>query len=408
VTPVKKKRRRKGIDRPAKPFRDFPLFFHGSGRFAKKIRGKTVYFGYWRGDKAIPWEKALEKYEREKADLHAGRVPVDLDDVFTVEALVNKFLAFKRARVDSGELSALSWQEYYNTAKRVEDALGWNRAVTDLKPDDFEKYRANIAKKWGPHRLAGEVQRIRSMFKYAFDAGYLDRPVRVGPGFVKPTKARMRMHRAKGERKLFEREEVLKMLDAAGPQMRCMILLGLNCGFGNHDCGTLPLSAVDLQRGVIDFARPKTGISRRCFLWPETVEALREVLTNRPAPKKPEAEGRVFVTKYGGSWAKPSELRTNDKGEEKAITDNPVSKEMRKLLDKLNLNGRRNFYCLRHTFATIAGGSRDQVAVDCCMGHVDPSQGATYREMIEDERLQAVVNHVHKWIFASKQAAPVK
>ena len=264
-----------------------------------------------------------------------------------------------------------------------------------MKTDDFEKYRVAVAKKWGPHRLGGEVQRVRSLFKYAFDAGYIDRPVRFGPGFVKPSKARMRMHRAKGEKKLFGRAEIQKMLATAGVQLRAMILLGINAGFGNNDCATLPLSAVDLDRGIIDFPRPKTGIARKVFLWPETVAALCEVLANRPEPKVEEATGRIFITKYGGSWAKQSELA----GDVAVNTDNPVSKEMRKLLDKLDLNGRRNFYCLRHTFETVAGDSRDQGAVDAVMGHVDASMAATYREQIDDARLRAVVQHVHDWLF---------
>ena len=41
--------------------------------------------------------------------------------------------------------------------------------------------------------------------------------------------------------------------------MRAMILLGINGGFGNADCGTLPLTAVDLERGLIDYPRPPRG-----------------------------------------------------------------------------------------------------------------------------------------------------
>lgn len=39
-----------------------------------------------------------------------------------------------------------------------------------------------------------------------------------------------------------------------------MILLAVNCGFGNEDCGTLPLSALDLKGGWVAHARPKTGV----------------------------------------------------------------------------------------------------------------------------------------------------
>jgi hypothetical protein len=49
-----------------------------------------------------------------------------------------------------------------------------------------------------------------------------------------------------------------------------MILLGINGGMGNSDCANLPLRAVDLDAGMIDFPRPKTGIARRCPLWPDT------------------------------------------------------------------------------------------------------------------------------------------
>ena len=42
---------------------------------------------------------------------------------------------------------------------------------------------------------------------------------------------------------------------------------------------------------------------------------------------------------------------------------------------------------------TIGGeSSRDQVAVDAIMGHVDPSMAAVYRGGISDERFRAVTD----------------
>jgi hypothetical protein len=45
----------------------------------------------------------------------------------------------------------------------------------------------------------------------------------------------------------------------------------------------------------------------------------------------------------------------------------------------------RDLYSLRRTFETVAGASKDQVAVDNIMGHVVESMAAVYREGIEDQ-----------------------
>ena len=57
------------------------------------------------------------------------------------------------------------------------------------------------------------------------------------------------------------------------------------------------------------------------------------------------------------------------------------------------------FYWLRHTFQTVADGTKDPVAVSAIMGHVDASMAGVYREGIEDARLRAVTDHVHQWLY---------
>jgi integrase len=189
---------------------------------------------------------------------------------------------------------------------------------------------------------------------------------------------------------------VRQLIEAASVPVRAMILLGINGGMGNADCGMLALSAVDLDNAILDFPRPKTGIPRRFPLWPETVEAIRAALDCRPPAKKTDHAGLVFITKYGKPWAK-------------LTADNTLAKEMGKLLRELGINGRKGlgFYTLRHLFRTVADESKDQPAVDYVMGHEVPHMSSVYRETLSDERLRAVVEHVRRWLFPSLAFATV-
>jgi integrase len=376
--------------KPAKPYPEFPLFAHATGRWAKKIRGKLVYFGRWEDPTA-----ALNKYFEQKDALHAGREPRPDPEALTVKGLANAYLNHKQAMLDNGDLSPRTLKNCNEATDVLIERLGKHRAISDLGPDDFAKLRNWMGKKWGPVRVRDFVQRIRSVFKYGFDVGLMETPMRFGPGFARPSKKTIRVSRAEKGARMFEANELEAILGKAGISMKAMILLGVNCGFGNSDCGTLPLSALDLEGGWVNYHRPKTGITRRCPLWPETVAALQETLANRRKPKDSADAGLVFLTAKGGSW-------------HKKIDDNPISKEMRKLLDELKINGHRNFYALRHTFETIGGEAKDQVAVDHIMGHARDDMASVYRERISDERLKAVSDHVRKWAFAMTKPKPIQ
>jgi hypothetical protein len=78
----------------------------GTGRWAKKIRGKLHYFGPW----ADP-DAALKKYEEQRDALHAGRKRREESGGLSVKELCNQFLNAKRALVESGELTKRSWQD---------------------------------------------------------------------------------------------------------------------------------------------------------------------------------------------------------------------------------------------------------------------------------------------------------
>ena len=367
--------------RPRKPYPDYPLTPRVDGRWQKKIRGKVHYF-------TGTWEEALNSYLEQRDFLAAGLTPPDTDGV-TLEFICNDFLHFKKGRVDRGDLKQRTWDEYAGSCKRLVRVLGRTKPAAAVQALDFVSVRADMEKTLGPTRVGNEINRIRSVFKYAVDHGHLDRPPRYGHGFDRPnTRVLRRQRREKGS-KLFTPDEIKVLIEHSSVQMRAMVYLGINAGFGNADCGQLEFKHLNLATGWFDFPRPKTEVDRRGKLWPETVDALRANINERKPPNQPELQDRVFVTKRGLSWFKDT-------------PDNPVSKEFRKLADATGIyRPALTFYSLRHTFETIAGDTGDQVATNYVMGHSDQTMAATYREAVFNARLEKIASHVREWLSLS-------
>ncbi|MFZ1932810.1 MAG: tyrosine-type recombinase/integrase [Thermoguttaceae bacterium] len=390
----------------SKPRPDFPLFPHATGRWAKKIRGRLVYFGKVSDD--TRGQAALQKWLDQKDDLLAGRTPRVAGDGLSIRDLCNRFLTAKQGKLESGELSPATFADHHATCARIIKAFGPTRLVADLDASDFEWFRRSMAKGWGPVTLANEVRRVRTVFRYAEQNLLIAAPVRFGTEFKQPSRKVLRLDRAKKGPRMFEAKELAAILGKATMPLKAMILLGINCALGNSDIANLPTKAVDLKRGWLDFPRPKTGTPRRCPLWSETITATREALAVRPVPKDGQHVGLLFVTSHGGKWAQARVEKPDVKtGKRKMWSDDPVGKEFTKLLNALKLKRPGlSFYALRHTFATVASGSRDQIAVNDIMGHTAAANdmSAVYREQIDDSRLLAVTEHVRKWLFGEQEA----
>lgn len=379
-------------DKPRKPHPDWPLTANGNGQWSKKVKGHVYYFGPW--DRP---QEALAEWLRVKDDLLAGRKPAPKGGGFTVKSLANNFLTSKKALLDQGEIGPKMFSEWHRLAVRLVDFFG-GRLVETLSPQDFQEFRSKLAADMAPSTLRKAITMTRSVFDYGFNNGHLETPVRYGTEFKSPSKRVMRLEKKKRPRQMFEANEIRKLLRHADDQLRAMILLGANCGFGQADCSRLTRDVIDLENGWIDFHRNKTGIDRRCALWSETVRALQMVESSRPAAKDTEHDNLVFITKYGAPWVRGKQ---SDKDPAKYTEIDAVAQEMRKLVKQCDLPKGRGFYALRHGFETVAGESRDQIAVDHVMGHSPRSDdmGAVYRQGISDDRLRAVADHVWEWLY---------
>lgn len=210
-------RKGKANQKPEKPFPDSPLFAHATRHRAKKIRGKLHYFGPWdHPDTAL----ALEKYLDQRDDLHAGRIPRTTADGFTVRELLNHILAAKQHQLDTSEITHRTFEDYRATCDRIAKTIGPMRLVDDLAADEFQLLRAGIARNWGPVALGNEVQRVRCLFKYAYDAGLVDRPVRYGPTFKRPGRKGLRRERRRNGKCMFEADELREAINKAPLQLK--------------------------------------------------------------------------------------------------------------------------------------------------------------------------------------------
>lgn len=375
--------RRASRKKPAKP--SYPLWLHSTGQWCKKIRGRFFYFG-------LDKDAALAEYMRVKSDLQAGRTPRPIEaDGITLLVLCNRFLVDKQAARDGGEITPRSFNDYYKTCDLMLRRLGKTSVVAEIRPDDLMAYRRWLSKKRNPNSLSNEVTRVRCVFKYGFDNGLIDRPVRYG-NFKRAKKHVIRRQRAEKASKLFEPGILRQTLDTASPQLRAMILLASNAGLGNMDCAKLEFRHLDLTAGWLTYPRPKTGVERRCPLWPETVAAIDAWLPLRQPPHDKQYKNLVFLTRCHGPWYDDTNR-------------NPISAEFRKLLNRLKLyRPGLSFYALRHTFQTIGDETGDYLATRLVMGHTDDSMSGAYRERFPDERLVRVTDHVRHWLFGDGEA----
>lgn len=349
---------KKNSKKPRKPYADFPLYAHAAGVWAKKIRGKVHYFGPWHD-----WQGALENYLAQKDFLHLGRPAPPPQD--TVADLLNQFIGGKKQNLEIGDITPSTYKEYIATCDAIHEFFGRSRPLDSLSVPDFQGLRTALAQ--GETKTLSPVTHKRRLT--------IARMVFAGSPFLKalnaPSSRVLRAaRRAKGER-LYTAEEIRSLVEHAESEMKGMILLGINCGFGPKDCCTLPTEYADLENGWQTYPRPKTEVMRRCPLWPETIEALAAV-AERPL---------VF---NGRVWNR-----------------HVVAREFNKVCGAAGVET-QGHYTLRRTFETIATTADvPQAVIDTIQGHLRNDMASIYRQRVFNEQLTKCVEHVRGWYLGT-------
>lgn len=388
--------------KPTKPYPSFPLTAHPNGQWCKKIRGQVRFFGVWSDAEA-----ALDRYFAEAADLHAGRLPLRVAaDGVTIKEACNAYLGWQNAKLDAREIGPRWFEDCRGVLRDFTRHIGVGRPLKDVRVEELQRYRAKLARRLGVHALSRQITVIKAMFKHAYETELIDRPVKMAYAFQKPSAAQRRRarHRAEVEngKRLFRRDEVLRVLDASEDYLKPAVLLGVNGGFGNTDCATLPKSAVDLPDSLISYSRPKTGVQRVVPLWAETVAAFSDLFSQRTKVLQDEEVARLALVTARGNPLVRQNTRTDPKsGVMRTSNFDKVSMRFANLLERLELKRPGiGFYTLRHTFRTWADETHDQHAIHRIMGHALPGMSGVYIEEISLDRLRAVVDHVRQKLFS--------
>jgi len=395
---------------PGKPYPSFPLTPHASGQFCKKIRGKVHYFG-----SVSDPDAALKRYHEHCEALHSGKATrVERTTELTVADLANRFLAAKDERRELGELSPGAFVGYHRDCERFVNFLGRDRAVLSISRQDLADLRRHLAKGVNAVTLSNRIGAVRSILKYAYEEELIDRPVRFGSELKRPEQRLIRRCRAQAGRKHFFAAEIRGMLEHAKPAAKAMILLGINCGLGNKDVANLPASCVDLERGWLDYARGKTGVERRCPLWPETVAAIKahsaaeaKARTKSGIKRTEAAAELLFATREGLPCVRENYL-PDKAGKPAIVLHDALKSNVQRLMAKAGISIRNlGFYGLRNSLETIGAETGNQVAVNHIMGHAPPASdmAAIYRRHVAEKALREVTGYVHCWLFGEEKQA---
>ena len=356
----------------------FPLALHPTGQYCKKIKGKIRYFGT---DK----KQALERYLAQATYLHGcqNSIQIASNGNMTLRELCDLYLQYQHSKVLAEDLTPKHHNDQISSLSKLMSFLGQGCKIESISTLDLQNYKRKLQSAYASvDRLNLNISVMKAMFHWARRNDVLE----TIPNIDAISKGKV-VHK---EMYTFSSEQIKKLLSAADMKMRAMIWLGLNCGFGCTDCGKLKWKDLDLKKGRVRLARNKTGIRRNFPLWPETIQALKEL---------PRSGQLVFYTSEGHPWV-TTLVKTNGDGEREYTSVNRITPTFSRLMKKVRIHAPKGtgFYALRRMAATMAARSGDPFAVQRLLGHVDLTMATRYVQDVS-EQTDRVIENSRKYVI---------
>ncbi len=420
---------RRSIQKQAKPYPEFPLFWHARGYWCCKRGGQQIPY-------SADWKKSLMQFNKDESARARGE-PTGLNRGLrmSLKDAVNEFMTRQTERLAEGKISPVQFAKYRfelsgdkgdpkadpprapKPGQLAQAVSPTNIRLGDLVGSDasliFSRIRSAAARR-GLSACERHVICVRAMLDYVHDRQRLPKP-NYGDAFDKPSVEQLRKARTardleKGER-AWTTGELARIVAAARKKkgiLHCCCLLALNCGYQAADIGGLPLAAIDEQRKLIRFPRAKNGMARISPLWDETYRAIQDVISHRPKGVKAEYKHLAILTRKGLPPCRVNSMRDQNGNVLSVSRTDSIQLSFKRMVGNLKLaRPGAGFNTLRAMFRTLCtGASADPDLVAIMMGRrVSRPVDEFYLRGDLRDKLVEIVDHVHSQIWPNRKPA---
>jgi integrase len=289
----------------------------------------------------------------------------------SAKELANRFLAAQQANWRNPTTTLRGYREWLGRFLGDHPGL----MAQDLTVEQFASWKLSLKKReYSAESINHYLTAVRAMYRFGEDTGLIENSPRLGR-----VKNESRPSAGSDGKPTYSAQQVQVLLRNADLQLKVMLLLGLNCGFGPKDIQDLTWD--DFEADRVTLPRSKTGVCQTYLLWPETREALdglrhhrRELIARLARRGRDRSDGgHVFMTKFWSPWSKDS-----------------VAEQFRKLCKKAGVPC-YGFYRLRHCASTAVSLVADPHVQRRFLRHTHLQQQVTYTHTPDQEVDEAVM-----------------
>jgi len=347
-----------------------PVSYHKHTRQYYVTRGgRRVYLG-------TDEDEAIKKYYRLGLGLEPTKQESATPIQLTMKELANRFITAQQA----------NWMNPKDTLKSYKDWLGRflkdhpRLKVSEFTVERFAAWKISLKNRGYSHESVNHyLSAVRAMFTFAEEIGLIEKVPK-----LKRIKNEPRSKPGSKEKPLYSLRDIDRLLDEADIQMKAMIMLALNCGFGPKDMHDLTWEDINGER--VTLPRSKTGVCQTYLLWPETLKQLikieqqrsRHILRLAKRAGVRSDKGHVFVTRFWRLWNRDA-----------------IAEQFRKLCKKAGLPC-YGFYRLRYCASTAMSLVATPHVQRKFMRHSQLQQQVTYTHTPDTEVDLAVMKAKEK------------